>query len=222
MVVSVESYDVNDSLNRALDRMEEFRRTGRAHLLLYAALDVRLCVERTLFEYLVLIKSTDLPGRIERLYSATDLRKAILAEEPQFLRKVEFANLFVQFVPHSKPVVIPDLDLLSQGYGRTNDYLHSPKRPDETWQNSDWWARLAETLSAVIQHLVAIHSGFMSFINLSPRGEALFEQYAREEMSAAQVTDELAKEFKPSPMRKLETRPLLTLLRKPERRNRPK
>ena len=94
MVISVQSYDVNDSLNRALDRMEEFRSTGRAYLLLYAALDVRLCVERTLFEYLVLIKSTDVARRIEWLYSATDLREAILAEEPQFLRKVEFADLF--------------------------------------------------------------------------------------------------------------------------------
>ena len=202
MVISVQSYDVNDWLNRALDRMEEFRSTGRAYLLLYAALDVRLCVERTLFEYLVLIKSTDVARRIEWLYSATDLRKAILAEEPQFLRKVEFANLFVQFLPESKPVVIPDLDLLSQGYGRTNDYLHSPKRPDETWQDRHWWQPLAETLSALIQHLVTIHSGFMSYINLSSRGEALFDKFVRGQLSAAQVTAELAEEFKASPMRK--------------------
>jgi hypothetical protein len=38
VVVSFESYNVNDSLNRALDRMEKFERTGRADLLLYAAL----------------------------------------------------------------------------------------------------------------------------------------------------------------------------------------
>jgi hypothetical protein len=183
--------------------MEEFRSTGRVYLLLYAALDVRLCVERTLFEYLVLIKSTDLPRRIERLYSATDLRRAILAEEPQFLRKIEFVNLFVRFLPESKPVVIPNLDLLSQGYGRTNDYLHCPKRPDETWQDSQWWELLTETLSALIQHLVAIHSGFMSYINLSPRGEALFERFVRGELSAAQVTAELAEAFKTSPMRKV-------------------
>ena len=54
----------------------------------------------------------------------------------------------------------------------------------------------------LIQHLVTIHSGFMSYINLSSRGEALFDKFVRGQLSAAQVTAELAEEFKASPMRK--------------------
>lgn len=200
---SVQSYDVNDSLNRALDRIEEYRRTSQPYLLLYAALDTRLCTERTLFEYLVLIKSTDLPKRLERLYSATDLKKAIITEEPQFLRKLEFMNLFVRFLPYNRSIVIPELDLLSEAYGRMNDYLHAPKRPYETWQDPDWWARLAGVLDSVVQHLVEIHSGLMGHIDLKPQGEALFEKFAPGEVSSEQVTAELEETFKSSPMKKV-------------------
>ena len=174
MEVLIDSYEVNDSLNRAIRRVEEFRRTGQVHLLLYAAVDTRLCIERTLFEYLIFIKSGDLPARLERLYSATDLKKAILREEPDFFRKLEFMGLFVKFLPYDKPVVVvPDLDLLSQCYGRTNDYLHCPKRPDETWRKPEWWAELGESLNKSILHLIEIHSGRMGHMNLNAKGEEL-------------------------------------------------
>jgi len=49
MDVYIDSYDVDDSLKRAINRLEEFHASSRIHLLLYAALDTRLCIERTLF-----------------------------------------------------------------------------------------------------------------------------------------------------------------------------
>src|SRR5689334_13264652 len=65
MIVS--SYEANDTLTRALERLADYERTNETNLLLYAALETRLCIERTLFEYLVLIRSGDVPRKLERL-----------------------------------------------------------------------------------------------------------------------------------------------------------
>jgi hypothetical protein len=62
MEVYVNAYDAGDALGRAIDRMKEFDNHPDFYLLLYAGLDVRLCIERTLFEYLLLIKLTNSPA----------------------------------------------------------------------------------------------------------------------------------------------------------------
>ncbi len=200
MEFTTDSYEVQHSLHRAIARVEEFRSTRQVHLLLYAAVDTRLCIERTLFEYLVLISSENLPAKLERLYSATDLKKAILSEEPEFVRKIEFMDLFVKFLPYENPVVVvPDLDLLSECYGRSNNYLHSPKRPDDTWSSLQWWTKLEQSLNSAIPHLIDIHSGLMSGMNLNERGEELFRKFVAGEVPREEVVAELERSFAKSP-----------------------
>jgi len=203
MVIPYATYEVENSLQRGIDNVEEFHRSGNLYLLLYAALDTRLCIERTLFEYLVLIKSGNLSAKLERLYSATDLKKAILREEPKFYKKVQFMDLFVRFLPYPNPrVVTPDLEKLSGCYGRTNNYLHCPKRPDETWTRVKWWAELEETLKSTIHHLVEIHRGLMSGMDMTVRGQELFDKFVAGDVSEDDVLSELEKTFKTSPPRR--------------------
>ena len=141
-----------------------------------------------------------LPARLERLYSATNLKKAIIQEEPEFFRKLEFMGLFVKFLPYDNPViVVPNLDLLSQCYARANDYLHCPKRPDETWQKLDWWAGLEGSLNKGIPHLVDIHTGLMGHMNLSPMGEDLYSKFVDGELSSDEVVAELERTFAERP-----------------------
>jgi hypothetical protein len=88
MEIYVDAYDCNDALRRAMARKQEFETGPQLYLLLYCALDTRLCIERTLFEYLLLIENNDLSERLEKIYSASDLKRAILAAEPAFFRKL--------------------------------------------------------------------------------------------------------------------------------------
>jgi len=199
MEIKLESYDAKESITRARHAIDSFEKTGNVYFLLYSALDTRLCIERILFEYLILIKTQDLPARLERLYSASDLKKAILKEEPVFFKKLEFLNLFVKFLPYEQEIIIPDLELLSQTYGRTNDYLHCPKRPAKTWQNIDWWGPLESSLKQAIPHLLQILSGLMGHIDLNPKGMALFEQFASGEITSDEVTKKLEDNFKEHP-----------------------
>jgi hypothetical protein len=199
------SYEANDTLTRALERLADYERTHETNLLLYAALETRLCIERTLFEYLVLIRSGEVPRKLERLYAATDLKNAILREEPQFFRKLEFLNIFLPFTPGEEvsclSIVIPDLDLLSRAYGRANDYLHAPKRPDTTWFAHDWWEQLLTITQQVVQHLVTIRSAPMGAMHLNTRGEALFDRFVSGSISADEVRAELEQEFHVNPIR---------------------
>jgi len=201
--VSMKSYDVNDTLNRALSRLTEYRQSREVALLLYAALDVRLCIERTLFEYLVLIKNDKLSKRVEKLYSASDLKKAILDEDPQFVQKIEFMNLFVPFMPYEgKSIITPDLALLSSTYGQSNGYLHVPKCPEDTWENESWWERLHEILDAATKHLVEIHSNLMGGINLNEKGQDLFDKFVSGGLSIDAVKAILEEAHSQSPLRK--------------------
>lgn len=161
MAIYVNAYHAHDALRRALERKTEFENHRDFYLLLYSALDTRLCIERTLFEYLLLIKNNELSARLEKLYAATDLKKAILQEEPAFFRKLEFVRLLLPFFGYTAQVVSPNLELLSRCYGRIGGYLHTPKRPLDTWAQGKWWAKLKRALDEAIPHLIEIHSGYM-------------------------------------------------------------
>jgi hypothetical protein len=59
MEITLESYDATESITRARRAIDSFEKTGNVYFLLYGALDTRLCIERTLFEYLILIKTQE-------------------------------------------------------------------------------------------------------------------------------------------------------------------
>jgi hypothetical protein len=106
------------------------------------------------------------------------------------------------YLGESKPLVIPDLDLISGAYGRINQYLHTPKRVFETWGNKEWWRTLKETLDRVISHLEHIHSGPMAYMDLNPVGEDLFAKYASGDITSEDLVREFDKTFaqqKPQP-----------------------
>jgi hypothetical protein len=193
MTTSVSLYHAAASLQRAIRRVDEYHETKDTYHLLYAALETRLCIERTLFEYLVLIRRGDLSKKLEKLYKATDLKNAILREEPKFFKKLEFVNLFVsEFLRLPAPVVMPELDLLSTSYGRCNNFLHCPRHLDDVCSSIDWWAPLKDSLDLAICHLIAIHKGSVAFIDLNEEGERLFAKFVSGELSR----DEIAKELR--------------------------
>jgi len=157
---------------------------------MYAALELRCCIERTLFEYLVLMKRSDLPGTMEKLYRAKDLKKTILEEDPDFLKKVEFMNLLIAATGAPVRMVIPDLDRLGSLYGQLNDYLHAPKRPEETAENDKWWTRLRTLVSDGVEHLKAILSQPVGYIDLNESGWASFGAWKRGEKTDAEIMED--------------------------------
>jgi hypothetical protein len=189
-------YDSVDLLYRANDRMAEYKQRRDLHFLVYAALDIRLFVERTLFEYLLLIKN-DTPGKkLEKLYAAEDLKRSLLKLEPAFFRKIEFMRILVPFFGYDRSIVVPDLDLLSNAYRRLNNYLHAPKRPATTSLLFDWWQSLFNLLERTISHLEEIHSNHMGHIELSERGNKLLAQFSSGKLSPEELSQQFARDLK--------------------------
>ena len=196
MQIDLNPYRARGALKRALQRKEEFDNSRNFYSLLYSAIDTRLCIEQTLFEYLLLIKNNELSARIEKLYVATDLKNAILQEEPAFFRKIEFCRLLAPFLGYTTTVVSPNLELLSRCYGVFGNYLHVPKRPFETLMRPQWWEKLKRALDAAIPHLVEIHSGHLAAIEFKPKGLDLFERFSSGKLSATDLVREFEEGMK--------------------------
>ncbi len=172
---------------RCVSLIEQFDMTSERPLLLYAALELRFTIERTLFEYLVLVKNLEMSKNIEKLYSAKDLKNAILHADPQFPRKLEFMIAFAPHISSTAEIRKPDLGLLSQTYGFLGSYLHAPKKPEVTWESPKWWSELEKRIRKAVQHLVDLHSGPFAHIDLNKEGTSLFLRYASGELSFKQL-----------------------------------
>jgi hypothetical protein len=156
---------------------------------MYAALELRCCIERTLFEYLVMVKRSDLPRTMEKLYRAKDLKNTILKEDQDFLRKLDYVNLLCEAGGRPERVAIPDLDKLGSLYGQLNDYVHAPKRPEKTEEDPEWWARLQALVGEAEEHLKTILSQ-VGYIHLNERGWANFGPWKRGGKTDAEVIED--------------------------------
>jgi hypothetical protein len=178
-----------DYLTRALRLCEGYSIDGEVCRFMYAALELRCCIERTLFEYLALMKWENLSQTMEKLYRAKDLRKTILDEDPDFLKKQEFINLLAKTADRPERVVIPDLDLLSSFYGQLNGYVHALKRPDETVEDALWWMRLKELLSKAQQYLESVLRQPTGYIELDENGRAIFLAWKEGQLTDVEVME---------------------------------
>ena len=94
--------------------------------LIHIAFEFRICIERLCFEYLVLITLYErkLTKKEINLYHPDKIIKTILAEQPNFIKIIEFSIAVVKHLKIRKNIIVPDLGLLKELYGKLNDYLH--------------------------------------------------------------------------------------------------
>jgi len=79
----------------------------------YTAPELRNCIERLLFEYLVLFGREELTKQQEREYRPTRLKDYIISIEPDFESRLEFLGVMHQALG-GRGVYMNDLDQLSE------------------------------------------------------------------------------------------------------------
>lgn len=122
--------------------------------LFYASLEYRFCIERFLFTVLYLVSGEDAVTRAhEKMYTGSDLSKAIRQAEPELLDKLRYADLILVAHGTAQVTAKPDLDRLSRLHGRLGGYLHAQKRPPETTWSPDWIAEFTEVLQECDEYL---------------------------------------------------------------------
>jgi len=164
----------------------------KADFLFYAALEFRNCIERTLFEYLYLVGSENWVSTWEKEYRATRLKDIILRIEPEFYRKLQFANLHMKALGFPE-IFILNLEILSELYGKLGNYLHSSKSPDKTSESTDWWEKLYVLANDVKQTLNPMFASPIGFLRLNEKGWQLYIRWRDEEVTDNQVIDEFRK-----------------------------
>ena len=144
-----------DCFDRAAFILETVTRTGLLEIVkqeflfsafFYAALELRICIERLLWEQLYIFRVDDFTKAFEKLYRANETKKTIKKIEPHFEKKVEYINLIFAAQEQPERVVVPDLDKLDELYGRLGRYLHRQKHPGETVLDPQWWASFQQLL----------------------------------------------------------------------------
>ncbi len=193
--INSESY-----FQKGFDKLKEFKENRE--LLYHVALDYRFTIERLLFEYLVLVKNTDISNNIKKLYRAYDLSKKLLNIEPKFFKKLEFLNIYLECLGAKERIVYPDLDKLTKIYSSLNKYLHAPKTVEDSLDYSKTFYKLAEIIDDATYTLAELLSHPRGSIELNKKGMALFEQFSNEEISEEDVKGIIIEElnqFKKSP-----------------------
>ena len=148
--------------------------------LFYAALELRICIERFLFEYLVIINTEE--EKIDKYmkeYRIKNLSNAIYEAEPEFDSKLEYTNFYLAAINAGFQMQIPDKDKLNSYYGKLGNYLHNFKEPSETTQNQEWWNNFIQLIEEIRGYLFEFFKVPRVFFEMNENGLKLYEEYKK-------------------------------------------
>lgn len=174
--------------NRAVICINRALNVPDGSYLFYAALELRICIERFLFEYLVIMNTEDV--KIEKYmkeYRIKNLSKAILEVEPEFDMKLEYTNFYLATIGADFQMQIPDKEKLNLYYGKLCNYLHSFKRPIDTTQNQEWWNIFIQLLEEVREFLFQLFKVPRAFFKMNENGLALYQAYKDNSISKEEI-----------------------------------
>ena len=180
-----------DYYKRALACYDAVPKTGSVAFLFYSALEARNGIERLLYEYLVVFGHPQWDPRWERngLYRPADLKRHILNVEPEFDRKLQFTGVVAS--GGSGVGVYPiDLDKMSEMYGRLGRFLHAPKMPEDSVQDSAWWGELQARLVETLEILRDVYSQVVGGVQFHNGGEELYQRWKAGGLTDDQVRSE--------------------------------
>ncbi len=177
----------------ALKKLDEFNNAKEK--LYYIALDYRFCIERLLFEYLALVKNSQVSKTLQKLYRANDLSKAIIKAEPNFFKKIEFVNIHLECLGIKEKVIPPNLEKLTKIYSGLNNYLHAPKRVDQSIADSKALCKFIDLIDFATDTLRELLSHPRGNIQLNDKGLELFEKFVNDKITKEELIKDIQKEL---------------------------
>lgn len=187
--------DASMHYNRAIICLEKCFKIPDGSYLFYAALELRICIERFLFEYLVIMNTEDVKiVKFMKEYRIKNLSNAINEAEPEFDKKLEYTNFYLATIGAGFKMQIPDKDKLNSYYGKLGNYLHSFKKPIETTQNQEWWNSFIQLIEEVRANLYQFFEVPRAFFKMNEKGLELYNEYkngkiAREDIAKKILAD---------------------------------
>lgn len=170
--------DATMHYNRAIICLDKAFNCPDGSYLFYATLELRVCIERFLFEYLVIMNTDD--EKMEKYmkeYRIKNLSNAILEAEPEFDKKLEYTNFYLTTIGAGFEMQIPDKDKLNSYYGKLGNYLHNFKKPAESTQNQEWWISFIQLLEETRAYLFEFFKVPRAFFKMNAKGLELYQEY---------------------------------------------
>jgi len=177
----IHQIDATSHFNRAIICLEKAFTLKESSYLFYAALELRISIERLLVEYLVLVGANE--EKIESMmntYRVKDLSRAIYETEPEFDKKLEFTNFYIKTIGADFEIPIPDKNQLNYYYGKLGGYLHNFKKPVDSTQNQEWWNTLIQFLEESRAYLSEHYKVPHGFFKMNEKGLELYTSYKDE------------------------------------------
>lgn len=169
----------------------------------YAALEYRLCIERYLFTLLVLVTGEDSVTRAqEKLYTGSDLYKAVTSAEPELLGKLRFTDLMFESYGLPLRASVPDLKKLSELHGRLGNYLHAQKRYPETVWSETWMTEFFRFLSICDSEMGPLLAPDRALAHFTPKG-GIYQQWKDGILSDKTAIEAMRQEINGTPQNEL-------------------
>lgn len=183
-------HPINSSMryNRAIICFKKAFDSFDGSYLFYAALELRVCIERFLFEYLFMMNvGEEKMEKYMKEYRIKNLSNAIYEAEPEFDKKLEYTNFFLSAIGAEFDLKIPDKDLLNKLHGKLGNYLHNFKRPADSTQNESWWDNLIHLLEETRAYLFDFFKVPRAFFNMNEKGLELYQAFKNESLSRDEI-----------------------------------
>ena len=152
----------------------------------YAALELRCCIERLCFEYLVLLThgKRELSKSELKAYGPKDFFKMIERESPFFDKVVDFINAGFEVDQAGLEMQFPDIKWLQETHGKLGNFLHLQK---EEMTNNEKLELVNFVQQAFNETTRYITSARASISDLQNHAQMIFEKFIAGEITKEEM-----------------------------------
>ncbi len=192
----IHQIDATSHFNRAVICLEKAFTLKESSYLFYSALELRISIERLLFEYLVLVGANEeIIETMMNTYRVKDLSRAIYETESEFDKKLEYANFYLTTIGADFEIPILDKNKLNYYYGKLGSYLHNFKKPIDSTQNQEWWNTLIQLLEESRAYLYEYYKMPHGFFKMNEKGLELYEEYKEGNIPKEEIAKKILADY---------------------------
>jgi len=170
---------LRDGLRGSLSRPAE---ANGYSVVFFAAFELRCALERTPFDFYLLVSERDPGEAIEKskAYLPKDLFALAEQEEPELEKKIQFSSLLLRFHGQASGNEPFDLAWIKSYHGRCGQYLHLVKDPKTTVWSDEWLAAFRAFVEETNAKLLAMwrtNRGVLPERKWTEKGRAMWELF---------------------------------------------
>ena len=188
--------DASMHYNRAIICLDNAFSIPDGSFLFYAALEFRICIERFFIDYLAIMKADEKLESLSNEYKIKNLSRAIYEAEPEFEKKLEYTNFYLDSIGACFQMQIPDKNILNTYYGKLGNYLHNFKKPSESTQDQEWWNTFIQLLEEFRIHLFEFFRVPRAFFQMNEIGMQLYEEYKNDTIPKEELSKKILEDYK--------------------------